>query len=279
NDEDDLTAQVEEEGARSPADVVYTENSNWLQQLDDRGLLATVEPATLANVPADDSAANGEWVGVSARVSVLIYNTAKVTPAQVPTSVLALADPQWKNKIEIAPAETDFWPIIDSVARTDGQKAAVAWLEGLKANAGINDDIPDNETLTSDVSKGVTDLALINSYYYYRLEAEIGAGSVHAKLAYLAPGDPGFVEDISGAAILRSSPHRAEAQRFVNFLTSAAGQSVIAHSESFEYPLHPGVAASPELPPLATLHPTSFTPARLGTGLEARQLLLEAGLV
>ncbi|HTZ07984.1 MAG TPA: extracellular solute-binding protein, partial [Acidimicrobiales bacterium] len=40
DDEDDLVAEIEAEGSRSPADVIYTENSNWLQQLDDRGLLA-----------------------------------------------------------------------------------------------------------------------------------------------------------------------------------------------------------------------------------------------
>src|SRR5579862_7607346 len=66
DDEDVLTAQIEQEGSRSPADVFYTENSNWLQQLDDKGLLAPVESSTLANVPRSDSAANGGWVGVSA---------------------------------------------------------------------------------------------------------------------------------------------------------------------------------------------------------------------
>ncbi|HTZ10207.1 MAG TPA: extracellular solute-binding protein, partial [Acidimicrobiales bacterium] len=218
-------------------------------------------------------------LGVSARVSVLVYNTAKVSASELPTSVLDLADPKWKGKIEIAPAETDFWPIVDNVARERGTAAAVAWLRGLKANAGANDDVPDNETLTSDVNNGVTDLALINSYYYYRLEAEIGASSIHAKLAYFAPHDPGYVEDVSGAAIVRSSSHQAAAQRFLAFLASTAGQQVLARSESFEYPLHPGVAANPELPPLATLAPSSFTPAQLRAGLEARQLLLEAGLV
>ena len=42
DDEAVLTAQIEQEGNRSPADVFFTENSNWLQQLDDRGLLAKV---------------------------------------------------------------------------------------------------------------------------------------------------------------------------------------------------------------------------------------------
>ena len=42
DDESVLTAQIEQEGSRSPADVFFTENSNWLQQLDERGLLAKV---------------------------------------------------------------------------------------------------------------------------------------------------------------------------------------------------------------------------------------------
>ena len=278
DDEDDITAQIEAEGSRSTADVVFTENSNWLQQLDDKGLLAAVDSSTLANVPVVDSATNGKWVGVSARVSALVYNTDDVSPSEVPTSVLDLADPRWKGKIELAPSETDFWPIIDSVARQKGTAAALAWLKGLRTNAGSNDNIPDNETLTSDVSKGVTDMALINSYYFYRLQAEVGAGSVHAKVAYFAPRDPGYVEDVSGAAIVKATKHQAAAQRFLAFLTSAAGQSVLAHSDSFEYPLHPGVAANAALTPLDQLQPVPFTPAQLGAGLEAHQLLIQAGL-
>ena len=44
--------------------------------------------------------------------------------------------PQWKGKIELAPAETDFWPIVSSVDRAKGDAATLKWLEGLKANAG-----------------------------------------------------------------------------------------------------------------------------------------------
>src|ERR1700729_2215506 len=51
DDEDVLTAQLEQEGSRSPADVFYTENSNWLQQLDQRNMLAPVQASTLARVP------------------------------------------------------------------------------------------------------------------------------------------------------------------------------------------------------------------------------------
>ena len=279
NDEDVLTAQITQEGDLSPADVFYTENSNWLEQLNDQGLLVKVDPQALANIPKRDSAANGNWVGVSARISVLIYNTSKLKPSQLPKSVMELADPKWLGKIEIAPAETDLWPIVSSINHSYGHKAALRWLIGLETNAAGNDNVPDNETITRDVSQGVSALGLINHYYYYRLLAEVGKGAVKANIAYFAPHDPGYVEDISGVGVLKSSKHQAAAQELVRFMTSDAGQKVLARSDSFEYPIHPGVVADPELTPLDELQPSSFSPAELGTGLDAKNLLEEAGLI
>lgn len=279
NDEDVLTAQLEEEGELTPADVFYTENSNWLEQLGDQHMLAKVAPATLAAVPKQDDAANGDWVGVSARISVLVYNTSKLKPSELPKSVMELAAPKWRGKIEIAPGETDMWPVISSIVRSYGRKAALRWLIGLELNAEGNDQVPDNETITSDVSQGTIDMGLINHYYYYRLLSEIGKQAIKANIAYFAPRNPGYVEDISGAAILKTSKHQAADQEFLRFLTSRAGQEVLAHSNSFEYPIRPGVAANPELTPLSRLQPTSFTPAQLGTGLNAKELLEESGLL
>ncbi len=277
--EDVLTAQLEQEGSRSPADVFFAENSNWLQQLDDKGLVAGVDAATLARVPSRDNAADGKWLGVSGRFSVLIYNPSKLAASQLPTTALGLADPKYRGKLELAPSETDFWPIISSIIRARGRQAALTWLQGLKANAGSNDHTPDNETLVGDINKGDADMGLINHYYFFRVRSETGAGSFHAKLAWLAPRDPGFVEDISAAGILKSAPHPATAQKFLAFLVSRTGQSVIAHSASFEYPLVTGVAPNRALPPLSTLTPNPVTPAEIGTGIDARDLLRQVGLI
>jgi iron(III) transport system substrate-binding protein len=279
NDEDVLTAQINQEGDLSPADVFYTENSNWLEQLNDQGLLSKIDASTLSRIPKQDSAANGDWVGVSARISVLVYNTSKLTPAQLPRSVMELADPKWRGKIELSPSETDLWPIVSSIARAKGRAATLRWLIGVETNAAGNDQVPDNEVLTRDVSQGTTELGLINHYYYYRLRAEIGKSAIKAKIAYFTPHDPGYVEDISGIGVLKSSKHKADAQKLVEFMTSEAGQKALAQSDSFEYPLAKGVAASPELTPLDQLQPTSFTPAELGKGLDAKELLEEAGLI
>lgn len=279
DDEDVLTAQIEQEGAKSPADVFYTENSPWLEQLDQKHLLAKIDAATLQQVPAADSGASGDWVGVSARVSALVYNTTDLTASQLPKSVMDLADPQWKGKLDLAPSETDFWPIVSSVAKVYGTVKTVDWLKALKENAGANDTTPDNETVTSDVSQGSSKIGIINHYYFYRLQAEVGKSDVHAALAYFAPHDPGYVLDISGATVLKSSKHQAAAQKLVAFLTSSAGQTILAHSESFEYPIGDHVAANPQLTPFDQLQPNSFSVAELGTGEDAKTLLQQAQLI
>lgn len=277
-DEDQLAEQIMQEGSRSPGDVFYTENSPALMKLAGQHLLAPVDKATLAAVPSADSSPGGNWVGVTARISALVYNTNALKPSQLPTSVMDLANPKWAGKLGIAPGETDFQPIITSIADTHGSAAALAWLKGVKANAGSHI-YPDNETLTSEVNSGQVEIGLINHYYWYRLRAGLGAGAMHSALHYFAPGDPGYVLNVSGAGILASSTHQAAAQKFLAFLISAPGQRIIAQSDSFEYPLRPGVAANSQLPPLSSLHPDpADTIAKLGDGSTALQLLQQAQL-
>jgi iron(III) transport system substrate-binding protein len=55
----EIANQIAQEGARSPADLYFTENSPELTLLDEKGLLAAVDPTTLAAIPAKYSAADG----------------------------------------------------------------------------------------------------------------------------------------------------------------------------------------------------------------------------
>jgi iron(III) transport system substrate-binding protein len=113
----------------------------------------------------------------------------------------------------------------------------------------------------------------VNQYYWYRMRAEIGASSMHSEIAYFAPRDPGYVLDVSGAGILRSSKHQAAAQRFLAFLVSKKGQEIIAHSISFEYPIASGVKTVQPETPFGALDPNPINIAQLGTGAAAIALL------
>ncbi len=276
--EDVLAAQIEQEGRSSPADVVFTENAPALEVLREKHLLAALPAAALAAVPARFDSPAGDWAGVSARVSMLVYNTRDVRRSALPASVLQLASPRWRGKLAIAPGETDFQPVVTSIAAAYGQRAALRWLRAIRANASGHM-YPDNETVTASVNSGQAQLGIINHYYWYRLRYELGAAAMRSAIAPFAAGDPGYVLDVSGAAVLASSTHRPAAQRFVAFLVSVQGQQIIARGDSFEYPLGPGVAASHHLIPFGRLRPDPAGVAALGDGSRALRLLQQAQLL
>ena len=278
NDEDSFADEIIAEKSHPVADVFYTENSPVLEYLQNQGLLAPVNGSTLAKTPLAYNSPQGDWVGVSARVSVLIYNPSLISASQLPTSVLQLANPKYKGKLAFAAGETDFQPIVTSVARAYGDAKAGTWLEGIKANAGSHI-YPDNETIADEVNRGAVAFGVVNQYYWYRMKAELGASNVQSKIAYFAPHDPGYVVDVSGAGILKSSKNKADAQKFLAFLVSKQGQDIIAHSISYEYPLDDGVTTTAPETPFADLQPYPISIADLGDGSTAISLLRQAGLL
>ena len=122
-------------------------------------------------------------------------------------------------------------------------------------------------------------LGVINNYYWYRMRDEFGASKIHSAPHLFAPSDPGYVIDVSGAGALASSSHQAEAQKFLAFLVSPVAQQIIAHDESYEYPLGSGVVTAKPLPPFSSLRPDPITVGQLGTGAAAIALLRDASLL
>jgi iron(III) transport system substrate-binding protein len=277
DDEDVLGNQILQEGSASPADLFYTENSPVLEKLQEKGALAPVNPSTLRHVPSKYNSPKGDWVGVSARVNVVVYNKGRLQADQVPTSIMDLANPKWKGKLALAQGETDFQPIVTSIVRTYGKQAALTWLKAIKANAGSNI-YPDNESLVDQVNKGQAEIGVLNSYYWYRLQDQVGSAGMHSAISYFAPGDAGYLVDVSGAAVVNSSKNKAAAQKFLAFLVSTKGQEIIAHDDSWEYPLGSGVTTARQQKPFSELQPAPLTIAQLGDGATAVALLQEVQL-
>lgn len=272
-----LAAQIVAEGERTPADVYFTENSPELVLLDHKGLLAKVDAAALQAVPARYTPADGDWLGVLARENVLVYNTAKVQPQQLPASLLDLAKPEWKGKVGIAPSDADFLPVVSAVLALHGEAATLQWLKGLKTNAQIFDD---DEGVTAAVNRGGVLTGIINNYYWARLHAELGDKSTRSAIHHFGNGDVGAAINVSGAAVLKASKHQPEAQKFLAYLVSERAQQLMANGHiSFEYPLRPGVAPDPILKPFNELSPPTLTFEQLGDDSQAGKLLRQAGLL
>ena len=273
----EIASQIIQEGARSPADVYFTENSPELVLLDEKGMLAPVDPATLAAVPAKYSAADGHWVGVLARENVLAYDPALIAESALPADLMDLAKPEWKGKVAIAPSDADFLPLVGAVVALKGHDAALAWLQGLRRNAQVFDD---DEGVVAAVDRGAVATGIINNYYWSRLATEQGPARTKSRIHQFAAGSVGALINVSGAGVLRTAPDPAAAQRFLAFLVSKPVQAEIGKGEvDFEYPLAGGVAANSSLTPLDQLHPPAITMAQIGDDRVAGQLLREAGLL
>jgi len=276
NDSAVLAAQIAQEGDASPADVYIAENSPELMELQRRGLLAPLPRSILGEGTPAANSPTGAWIGMALRVSSLVYAPSRAPLSQLPDSLLDLARPEWKGKVAVAPTDSDFPPLVGAVIATRGEAAARAWLAGLARNARV---YQDEEAVVAAVNRGDIATGVINSYYWYRLQLELGTNAMHSALYYFSPKDPGAAVNISGAAVLGSSKEQKNAQRFVSFVVSKAGQQIIAASDDFEYLVRRDVAPNKVLPPIASIHHTTLDVAALGNGELAARLIRQAGLV
>jgi iron(III) transport system substrate-binding protein len=271
-----LAQQIEQEGGHSPADVFFAEDSPALTALSEKKQIAPAPAAALKAVPAEDSSARKDWVGVAGRETDLEYNPGKVPASSLPASLLDLASPAWKGKVAVAPASADFQSQVTAVIQAEGTAKARTWLEGIKRNAQI---YQNNNAILQAVNRGQVASGIVFHASWFRATAESADQTSHVRIHYFGHRDPGAFLAVSGAGILRSAPHKAAADRFVTWLTSVAGQNELATVQDFEYPLNPSATPAPQLKPPSQLDVPDIPADKLADTTPAQQLLQHVGLI
>lgn len=269
-----LANQIIEEGARSPADVFYAEESPPVAVLEEKGLLSVLNADTLRQIIPGYAAHDGTWVGVSARCRVIAYNPLLIKASALPASIMDMATAQWSDRVAFVPSSGAFQEQLIAIKLLLGRPAALAWLEGLKKYGRLYNG---NMAAMKAVEGGEIATALVNNYYWFVLAQEVGADKMKSALHYMDRQDPGGLITVSAAGILKSSKRQVLAQQFLAYMVSAAGQQAIVDSVA-EYPLRPGVTSPFALKPFEQLHPPKVSPADLGDATDALALRREAGL-
>lgn len=272
----EMAAQLLEEGDGSPADVFFSQDAGALQAVQDAGLLATLPQSTLDAVAPTYRSTDGGWIGISGRARVLAYNTELVPTADLPSSVAELADPAWRGKVGIAPTNASFQSFVTAMRVTEGEAATRAWLEALVANDVQS--FEGNGDVRDAVDAGTVSLGLVNHYYVYEKRAEVGADALSVDNHFLAPGDPGSLVNVAGVGILATSDATSDAQAFVDYLLSEAGQTYFSET-TFEYPLVAGIAVAEGLPALEDVQGPDITLGDLADVAGTQALLTEVGLL
>ncbi|WP_066285075.1 iron ABC transporter substrate-binding protein [Arthrobacter sp. B6] len=271
----ELSNQIVQEGAASPADVFLTENSPAMAQVENAGLFADVDSATIEQVPEEFRPSTGKWTGIAARSTVLVYDKAKLTEDQLPKSMLDLANAEWKGKWAASPSGADFQAIVSALLELKGEAATEEWLKGMKENFKA---YKGNGTAMKAVNAGEVDAALIYHYYYYGDQAKTGENSSKVTPYYFKNQDPGAFLSVSGGGVLKTSKNAEAAQAFLKFITGKKGQEVLQKGTSFEYAIASDVPANEKLVPVAELQAPTVDPAKLNSE-KVTELMTKAGLL
>jgi iron(III) transport system substrate-binding protein len=271
----ELVATMLEEGANSPADVFLSQDGGALGALAAEGRLAALPTDVVELVDPRFRSTDDLWVGVSGRARVLAYDTRELTEADLPASVLDLADPAWQGRIGWVPTNASFQTFVTAMRRSLGDEATRSWLEAMQANEPRV--YEGNSAALQAVASGEIDAALVNHYYLFQAQRESG-GSLPVANHYFTGGDPGALVNVAGAGILATAEHQEAADRLVRFLLSEQAQRYFS-DETFEYPLVTGIPADERLPALASIESPALDLSDLADLASTLRLLQEAGVL
>lgn len=239
----ELAATLLEEGANSPADVFFSQDGGALGEISKAGLLAALPAETLALVPTELVGENGDWVGVSGRARVLVYNNSELTEADLPDDVWGLTDPAWSGRVGWAPTNASFHTFVTALRVLEGEERAKEWLEAMIANDAQA--YEGNAQIVEAVAAGEISVGLVNHYYLYRFLAEQGE-TFSARNYHFRTPHAGTIINVAGVAILNTAKNPEAAQQFVDYLLSTEAQQFFAN-ETFEYPLTGADIVVPDL--------------------------------
>jgi iron(III) transport system substrate-binding protein len=280
-DADQLIARIKAEGRNSPADVLITVDAGRLHRAQEAGVLAPVESEVLAErVPANLREPGNRWFGLTQRLRSIVYAKDRVDPAAI-TSYEDLADPLWKGRICMRSSTNVYnQSLVGAMIAAHGIEDTEAWAKGLVANFARPPQGADTDQIKA-VAAGECDVTVVNHYYLVRLMKSEDAADreVAAAVGILFPNQNGrgTHANVSGAGLVVTSPHRDNAVKFLEYLTSDQAQAYFALGNN-EFPVVEGVEMDPILVKWGDIKTDQINAATFGeNNAEAVKLMDRAG--
>lgn len=240
-----MVERLQAEGDRSPADLVMTVDIARLSQIVEAGVTQPVTSEVLAaSIPAEFRDPANHWFGLTTRARVVYASRERVADGEV-TTYEDLADPKWQGRICTRPGTHDYnLGLMAGIIAHDGDDAARAWATGLRANLAHKPEGNDRAQVKS-IWAGECDISLGNTYYMGEMladpEQKEWADSV--RIVYPVFEGGGTHLNVSGVAMTKAAPNKADALQLMEYLASDEAQEIYAEI-NHEFPVNPGVARS-----------------------------------
>lgn len=240
-----LLERVQKEGELSPADVLLTVDISRLMQIVNAGLAQKVDSKVLEkNIPAQFRDSNGEWFGLTKRARVIYTSKERVGALPAGFDYLDLAKPEYKGKICVRSGKNAYnLSLFAAMVEHYGEANTKAFLEGLKANLARKPQGNDRNQVQA-IKEGVCDYSLGNSYYYGKmLEDEKQRSWAEAAVINFPAGAHGTHFNISGVAVAKHAPNKANAVKLIEYLSGDKAQALYAEL-NHEYPVKADISPS-----------------------------------
>jgi iron(III) transport system substrate-binding protein len=275
-----LAERVQAEGARSPADVMIVVDAGMLIDVAARGLTQPVQSKVLeAAIPATLREPAGHWFTLSMRARIIMVSKDRVPVSEKPTYE-DLANPKWKGKVCIRSGQHPYnTGLFSALLAKHGEAWVTEYLTALKANLARKPAGGDRD-VAKDILAGTCDIGVANLYYAGLMTSGAGGEEQKRWVAAVRVVLPTFSDhigshvNISGAAIAKHAPHRAEAQALLEFLVSPAAQTMLSEG-NFETPVLAETAQPAVLAAFGTVVPDSVTPAQVAAGRASASKLVD----
>ncbi|MDN5843829.1 MAG: Fe(3+) ABC transporter substrate-binding protein [Alcaligenaceae bacterium] len=245
---DGLLERVRAEGEKSPADVLMTVDIGNLLDLVDGGITQPIESEVLTQaIPANLRGADGQWYTLSLRDRVAYV--ARDLDIQA-IHYEDFADPKWKDKVCIRSGQHPYnTALIAALIAHNGEQATEQWLQGVKDNLGRPATGGDRD-VARDILGGICDIGIANAYYVGRMKNSPEGSDGYKWGEAIRVIRPTFTQgggthvNISGAAVARYAPNKAQAIGLMEYLVSDKAQHLYAQA-NYEYPVKAGVELDP----------------------------------
>ena len=271
----EIAATILEEGSNSPADVFFAQDPGGLGEVANAGLFEPLPGSITEKVPAWARSPESQWVGISGRVRVIIYNTESITPDRMPTNMHGFTGPEWRGRIGWAPTNASFQSMVTAMRVVWGEEETREWLRGIQANEPQV--YPKNTPAVAAAGSGEIDVGFVNHYYLYRFLAEEG-DEFRARNYHVTDGGPGGIILVAGGGILKGAENRDNAERFFSFMLSEVAQQYFA-GQTYEYPLISGVQTAHLLTPLEEINNPEIDMASLDDLAGTQAMLRDLGIL
>jgi iron(III) transport system substrate-binding protein len=251
------------EKARPQADVFWSNEPVRTLVLKSRGVLAPYQSPAAVGIAATFRDPEGYWTGFSARLRVIVYNTNKVSAADLPGSVFDLVNPKWKGQVAIADprfGSTSFH--VAALYAVVGDERADEYFRRLKANdVKIVDgnSVVRDMVARGDVSVGLTDTDDVN----VAIEAR-------QPVAMIVPDRDGIGVPVmpNMVSLVAGSPHPDQGKRLIDYLLSPEVERRLAESDAVQIPLHADVAGPKNIPSISSFTPMTLDYAKAAARVE-----------